>query len=282
MRITNALLFALLATQSTWAVIDDSNIVWTDLKGESKTGRWYEILPGQESAPLVGAFTNGTITTGNKQTLWGSENNSPRTLHVGEGATHYLTELWSGSGGTPVEICIHNGGRFELVGASSCIGTKGYLRVRVHEGGTLVYGSTKVPNLAEIKQQDNWFDIFGRAEFPYGIRMASDVSQPFVFYQRAGSSVVFGGDVDYNKSQNNYFSYIIEGGFLQIIDQCAFKIPAGKGEIVAGTEATIDVADGVDFDFSPFTVWGDGAKLTKTGGGGTRNWTSASAMYLSC
>ena len=58
-----------------------------------------------------------------------------------------------------------------------------------------------------------------------------EVSKPFVFYQRAGSSVSFGGDVDCNGAQTDKFSYVIEGGSLAITRQCEFKIPDGKGEI---------------------------------------------------
>ena len=253
-----------------WAVIDDSALGWQDLNGESKTGRWYAILD-VDKAPYVGAFKNGTIVS--SDILWGhggtlpSDGSAARTLHIGDGATHVLKHLWSGSGGVSVEVCIHDGGKFELAGNGSYIGTRGHLQIMVHSGGTLLYGSTRVPNLAEVNNNGNWFDVSGRAEFPYGIRMANNVKKEHVFYQRSGSSVLFGGDVDYDGSLNDYFRYVIEGGTLQITDQCAFKIPAGKGEIAAGAEATIDVAEGVVFDFSPFTVWGEGALLTKCGPG---------------
>ena len=268
---TNAFIFSLIALAApAWAVIDDTGVVWQDLGGESKNGRWYSIL-GAEQSPYTAAFKNGTIVS--SDTLWGyggtlpSDGSAARTLHIGDGATHVLKHLWSGSGGVSVEVCIHDGGKFELAGNVSYIGTKGHLQIMVHSGGTLLYGSTRVPNLAEVNNNGNWFDVSGRAEFPYGIRMANNVKKELVFYQRSDSSALFGGDVDYNGSLNNYFRYVIEGGTLQITDQCVFKIPAGKGEIAAGAEAAIDVAEGVVFDFSPFTVWGDGALLTKCGSG---------------
>ena len=277
-------LCTLVAAIPAFAVIDETNFVWEDLGGTTKTGRGYDHTPGGTAAPYAGGYSNGTITS--SAILWGfsspaSDGSSARTLHLGDEGTYILQHQWSGSGRTSIEICIHDGGRFELTGANSWFGTGGHIQVLVHEGGTFVYGTTRVPNVEEVACANNWYDVSGTAEFPHGIRMKVNVQRDHTLYQRASSSVSFGGDIDWDNKQAASFTYVIEGGTLHITDQCEFKLPAGNGKIAAGASDTVDVASGVFFKFTPFPDWGAGATVTKTGAGTLGIGGGTPAIHLS-
>ena len=277
-------LCALAAAMPAFAVIDDTNLVWENLGGTSKTGRWYDFVPGATTAPYVGAYSNGTIRSNDR--LWGvsgyaNDGSTARTLHLGEAGTYVLQHQWSGSGRTSIEICIHDGGRFEVTGANAYFGTGGHIQVLVHDGGTFIYGTTRVPNVEEVACAGNWYDVSGTAEFPNGIRMKSNVQKDHTLYQRAGSSVYFGGDIDWNYSQAAIFTYVIEGGTLHVTGDCEFKLPAGNGKVAAGTSATVDVASGAFFKFTGLTDWGTGATVTKTGAGTLGIGGCTPAIHLS-